>query len=429
MTTALLTDRYELTMLEAALQSEVADRPCVFEVFARQLPPGRRYGVVAGLGRLIRALSAFRFDDETLAWLDDGHVVSPGTLTWLAGYRFRGELHAYPEGELYVAGAPVLTVSASFAEGVLIETLVLSVLNHDSAIAAAGARVVSAAAGRGLLEFGSRRAQEEAAVAAARAVYLVGFDGTSNLAAGARYGIPTLGTIAHAFVLLHDDERSAFEAQVKAFGPDTVILVDTYDTARGIELALGVAGTSLGGVRIDSGDLAEEARAARRQLDAAGATGTRIVVSGDLDEHRIAALSDAPIDSYGVGTRLVTGSGAPTAGFVYKLVARAPLPGRPCVPVAKAGGRKATIGGRKAASRRLVDGQAVAEVLRAWQRAPSADERPLQVPVLVDGELVHDPDLATIRAHHGSARAELPDHARDLQPGEPAWRTEEEVTT
>jgi len=427
--TALLTDRYELTMLDAALQGEVADRPCVFEVYARQLPPGRRYGVVAGLGRLVEALATFRFDDATLAWLDDAHVVSPQTLAWLADYRFRGELHAYPEGELYVAGAPVLTVSAPFAQGVLLETLVLSVLNHDSAIAAAGARVVSAAAGRGLLEFGSRRAQEEAAVAAARAAYVVGFDGTSNLAAGARYGVPTLGTTAHSFVLLHDDERSAFEAQVKAFGPDTILLVDTYDTARGIELALEVAGSSLGGIRIDSGDLAEEARAARRQLDAAGAMGTRIVVSGDLDEHRIAELADAPIDSYGVGTRLVTGSGAPTAGFVYKLVARAPAPGTPCVPVAKAGGRKATIGGRKAASRRLAGGRAVAEVLRAWEQHPAADERPLQVPVLVDGELVHDPDLATIRAHHRSARAELPDQARALEPGEPAWRTDEEVHT
>ncbi len=429
MSTALLTDRYELTMLDAALQSGAADRPCVFEVYARELPPGRRYGVVAGLGRLIETLSAYRFDDDTLAWLDDTHVVSPDTLTWLASYRFRGELHAYREGELYIAGAPVLTVSASFAEGVLLETVVLSVLNHDSAIAAAAARVVSAAAGRGLLEFGSRRAQEEAAVAAARAAYLVGFDGTSNLAAGARYGVPTLGTTAHAFVLLHDDERSAFEAQVKAFGPETVLLVDTYDTAGGVELALEVAGSSLGGIRIDSGDLAAAARAARRQLDAAGATGTRIVVSGDLDEHRIAALADAPIDSYGVGTRLVTGSGAPTAGFVYKLVARAPAPGAPCVPVAKAGGRKATIGGRKAASRRLVGGRAAAEVLRAWQRRPAADERPLQVPVLVDGELLHDPDLAEIRAHHRAARAELPDHARDLQPGEPAWRTDEEVDT
>lgn len=427
MSTALLTDRYELTMLDAALHAGIAERPSVFEVFARQLPAGRRYGVVAGLGRLVRALERFRFDDDTLGWLDDANVVRPATLTWLAGYRFRGELTAYREGELYVPDSPVLTVSAPFAHGVVLETLVLSVLNHDSAIASAAARIVTAAGGRGLLEFGSRRAHEEAAVAAARAAHLVGFDSTSNLAAGARHGVPTVGTTAHAFVLLHDDERTAFTAQVEAVGTDTVLLVDTFDLTRGIELALEVAGPGLGGIRIDSGDLAAEAHAARERLDAAGATGARIVVSGDLDEHRIAALAGAPIDAYGVGTRLVTGSGAPTAGFVYKLVARAPHEGAPCVPVAKAGGHKATIGGRKAASRRLVDGTATAEVLRAWGRPAGPHERPLQVPVLVDGELRHDPDLDTIRTFHRSAHAELPESARALAPGEPAWQLHEEV--
>ena len=427
MSTALLTDRYELTMLEAALEAGIAERPSVFEVFARQLPAGRRYGVVAGLGRLVDALDRFRFDDAALGWLDDAHVVRPSTLTWLAGYRFQGDLTAYREGELYVPGSPVLTVSAPFAQAVLLETLVLSVLNHDSAMASAAARIVTAAEGRGLLEFGSRRAHEEAAVAAARAAYLVGFDSTSNLAAGARHGIPTVGTTAHAFVLLHDDERAAFTAQVEAAGPDTVLLVDTFDLTQGIELALAVAGPRLGGIRIDSGDLAARAHAARLRLDAAGAIGARIVVSGDLDEHRIAALADAPIDTYGVGTRLVTGSGAPTAGFVYKLVARAPSDGAPCVPVAKAGGRTATVGGRKVASRRLVDGTADAEVLRPWGQPLGPDERPLQVPVLVDGELRHDPDLATIRTFHRSVCDELSEQALALEPGEPAWQLHEEV--
>ncbi len=428
MTTALLTDRYELTMLDAALRSGAAARPCVFEVFARDLPAGRRYGVVAGLGRLIDALERFRFDEPSLAWLDEHHVVSPDTLEWLAAYRFRGELHAYREGELYVAGSPVLTVSASFAEGVLLETLVLSVLNHDSAIAAAAARIVQAADGRGLLEFGSRRAHEESAVAAARAAYLVGFDGTSNVAAGARHGVPTLGTTAHAFVLLHDDERAAVQAQIDATGPATTVLVDTYDITAGIDLALEIAGPELGAIRIDSGDLGAEATAARAQLDAAGATATRIVVSGDLDEHRIAALADAPIDAYGVGTKLVTGCGAPTAGFVYKLVARARDVDGAYEPVAKAGGPKATIGGRKAASRRRRDGIATAELLRPWDSPPAADARPLQVPVLVDGERRHDPDLERIRAHHRAVMEELPETARRLDAGEAAWDIEEDVT-
>lgn len=428
MTTALLTDRYELTMLDAALRSGAAARPSVFEVFARELPQGRRYGVVAGLGRLIGAIERFRFDDTDLAWLDDHDVVGPDTLAWLADYRFRGELHAYPEGELYVPDAPVLTVSSSFAEGVLLETVILSILNHDAAIASAAARIVDAAQGRGLMEFGSRRAHEESAVAAARAAYLVGFDGTSNVAAGARHGVPTLGTTAHAFVLLHDDERAAVQAQIDAVGPATTVLVDTYDIPRGIALALEVAGPELGAIRIDSGDLGAEAAAARTQLDAAGANSTRIIVSGDLDEHRIATLADAPIDAYGVGTKLVTGSGAPTAGFVYKLVARARSDGQACEPVAKAGGAKATIGGRKAAARRLRDGRATAEVLRPWGTAPPDDERPLQVPVLIDGELQHDPDLDTIRAHHRSVLDELPTEAHRLEPGEPAWTTHEELT-
>jgi len=425
--TALLTDRYELTMLEAARKAGIAERPTVFEVFARSLPAGRRYGVAVGLGRLLERLDHFRFDDHVLAALDDDGVVGPATLEWLSTYRFAGDIHAYPEGEVYQAGSPVLTVSATFAEAVLLETLVLSVLNHDSAVASAAARIVGAARGRGLLEFGGRRTHEEAAVAAARAAYLVGFDGTSNLEAGARHGIPTRGTTAHAFVLLHDDETAAFRAQVDAAGPGTTILVDTYDTPRGIARALEVAGTELGGIRIDSGDLAAAARDARAQLDAAGATHARIVVSGDLDEYRIAELADAPIDAYGVGTRLVTGSGAPTAGFVYKLVARADGPDAPLRPVAKGGGEKATVGGRKAAFRRRVDGIAVAEPLRPWGSTPAGDERPLQVPVLIDGERVHDPTLGEIREHHRAAMSELGPTARSLEPGEPAWPIEEEL--
>jgi nicotinate phosphoribosyltransferase len=424
---ALLTDRYELTMLEAARKAGVADRPTVFEVFARSLPSGRRYGVVAGLGRLLDRLAEFRFDDDILAALDDDGVVGPATLDWLSTYRFHGDVHAYPEGELYMPGSPVLSVFATFGEAVLLETLVLSVLNHDSAIASAAARIVDAAGGRGLLEFGSRRTHEEAAVAAARAAYLVGFDGTSNLAAGARHQIPTLGTTAHAFVLLHDDETAAFQAQVDAAGPGTTILVDTYDTSRGIARALEVAGTELGSIRIDSGDLAAAARDARAQLDAAGATGTRIVASGDLDEHRIADLADAPIDAFGVGTKLVMGSGAPTAGFVYKLVARAEGPDAPLTPVAKSGGEKATVGGRKAAFRRRADGIAVAEAVRPWGATPADDERPLQVPVLVAGERLHAPTLAEIREHHRTAMSELGTTAHSLDPGEPAWPIEEEL--
>jgi len=419
-----MTDRYELTMLDAALRDGTAARECVFEAFARRLPDGRRYGVLAGLGRLVDAITRFRFDDEVLGFLDDHRVVSPATLAWLADYHFRGEVIAYREGELYLPESPVLTVRGTFGEAVVLETLALSILNHDTAIASAAARMVAAADGRALLEFGGRRAHEEAAVAAARAAYLAGFTGTSNLEAGRRFGIPTMGTSAHAFTLLHEDEATAFRSQVDALGHDTTLLIDTYDTFDGLDRALAVAGPDLGSIRIDSGDLAADARRARDLLDARGATDTSIVLSGNLDEHKLQALRSAPADAYGVGTALVTGSGAPTAEFVYKLVARSRTPGGALQPVSKSGGVKATVGAQKAAWRRREDARAHAEVLRAWgSEAPVGDVRALQVTVFADGEVRHDPDLDSIRAHHRSAIAELPASALDLSPGDPAIPT------
>ena len=421
--TALLTDRYELTMLDAALHDGTALRPSVFEVFARRLPTGRRYGVVAGVTRVVDALTAFRFDDDVLRWLEAERVVSASTLRWLADFRFSGDIHAYREGEVHVDGSPVMTVVAAFGEALLIETVLLSILNHDSAVAAAGARMVGVAQGRRMLEFGSRRTHEGAAVAAARAAALVGFDATSNLEAGRRYGIPTAGTTGHAFVLVHDDERAAFVSQVATAGPTTTLLVDTFDTERGIATALDVTGTTLGAIRIDSGDLPTMARTARTLLDDAGAIGARIIVSGDLDEHAIAALAEAPIDAYGVGTSLVTGSGAPTAGFVYKLVARARLPGGELEPVAKAGGEKSTIGRWKVASRELADGVARRELLRPAGTPRPASSRALQVPVIEQGRTVHVDDLDAARAHHRAVMAELPRDAHDLSPGGPCIST------
>ena len=362
--TALLTDRYELTMVAAALADGTAERRCVFEVFARRLPEGRRYGVVAGTGRLLESITRFRFGDEELAALAD--VVDGPTLDWLAAYRFSGDVDGYPEGELFFPGSPVLTVRGTFADAVLLETLALSVLNHDCAVASAAARMVTAAAGRPLNEMGSRRTHEAAAVASARATYLAGFGATSNLEAGRRHGIPTAGTAAHAWILLHDDELGAFSSQVKALGPDTTLLVDTYDIRRGVELAVQAAGPGLGAIRIDSGDLGELARQARDQLDALGATSTRIVLSGDLDEYAIAALRAEPVDSYGVGTSVVTGSGAPTAGMVYKLVE---VDGR---PVAKRSAAKESRGGAKTAVRRYKPtGTAVEEVVCAAAGGPA----------------------------------------------------------
>jgi nicotinate phosphoribosyltransferase len=419
-TTALLTDRYELTMLGSALRDGTAERRCVFEVFARRLPDGRRYGVVAGTGRLIAALADFTFDEPTVEMLRTTGVVDDRCAEYLRGYRFNGDIDGYPEGELYFPYSPVLTVSGTFAEAVLLETLTLSILNFDSAVAAAAARMVTAAAGRPIIEMGTRRTHEHAAVAAARAAYLAGFASTSNLEAARRYGVPTAGTAAHAFTLLHDDERSAFAAQVAALGRDTTLLVDTYDITRGIELAVEVAGPGLGAVRIDSGDVGVLARQARDQLDGLGANGTKIIVSGDLDEFAIAALAATPVDGYGAGTAVVTGSGAPTAGMVYKLVE---VDGR---PVAKRSEQKATHGGRKTALRaHKPTGTALEEIVSSEPEvAPAPGERRVQRPLVRNGAPVDDlPSLAESRAHLRTATVTLPWDGLKLSRGEPAIPT------
>ena len=417
--TALLTDHYELTMLQAALRSGAAQRRCVFETFARRLPEGRRYGVVGGTGRLLDALDAFRFGDEEIAALRRGKVVDDLTCDWLRGYRFSGSMSGYAEGECYFPGSPVLVVESSFAEGVLLETLVLSILNHDTAVASAASRMTSAAGDRPCIEMGSRRTHEEAAVAAARAAYIAGFAMTSNLEAGRRYGVPTTGTAAHSFMLLHDDERSAFAAQLESLGKGTTLLVDTYDVPAAVRTAVELAGPQLGAVRLDSGDLLIQAREVRAQLDSLGATGTRIIVTSDLDEYAIAALAAGPVDGYGVGTQVVTGSGAPTASMVYKLVARTDDSGV-MVPVAKKSKDKVSVGGRKWALRRLGrDGLAEAEVVGVGE-APrdDGDDRRLMVDLVTDGEIVGRQHLDAARARHKASRAELPRAARQLQRGD-----------
>ena len=419
---ALLTDHYELTMLQAALSDGTAHRRCVFEVFARTLPPGRRYGVVAGTGRVLDALEAFRFTVDQLDWLADAGVVDDATLAYLADYRFTGSVTGYGEGDCYFPGSPVLTVEAPFGEAVLLETLLLSILNHDSAVASAASRMTVAATGRPCIEMGSRRTHEAAAVAAARAAYIAGFASTSNLEAGHRYAIPTRGTSAHAFTLVHGSETDAFASQLAALGVGTTLLVDTYDVTQGVRRAVQVAGPRLGGVRLDSGDLLALAGRVRHLLDDLDATATRIVVTGDLDEYAIAALAAAPVDAYGVGTRLVTGSGAPTAGMVYKLAAREAADGR-LEPVAKRSPGKHTRGGRKVAVRRLVDGVADAEIVSASRVDQSVHDRPLQVPLVSDGSVIGREPLQAAVDRHRSARDELPDHARQLSSGEPAIPT------
>jgi nicotinate phosphoribosyltransferase len=427
--TALLTDHYELTMLQAALHGGAAERRAVFEVFARHLPHGRRYGVVAGTGRVLDAIERFTFSPDELSFLRDSAIVDDATLDYLSSYRFGGNVWGYAEGDVYFPGSPILVVEGTFAEAVLLETVILSIMNHDCAVASAASRMVSAAggpppSGRPLIEMGSRRTHEGAAVAAARAAYIAGFASTSNLRARYQYGVPSGGTAAHAFTLVHDSERHAFQTQVSSLGTDTTLLVDTYDVPRAVRTAVEVAGPKLGAVRVDSGDLPAIAAAVRAQLDSLGATDTRIILTGDLDEYSIAALAVAPVDGYGVGTSLVTGSGAPTAALVYKLVARSAGDDDELRPVAKRSVGKPGRGGRKWAVRhRTDDGIALTERISLTPPAPGPTDRVLLRTLVRSGKIVGREPLSAARDRHREVLGELPAYAHQLSRGYPAIPT------
>ncbi len=425
--TALLTDHYELTMVRAALEAGTAERRSVFELFSRRLPEGRRYGVVAGVGRMLDAVEAFHFTDEQVQFLVDRDIADDRFAEWLANYHFHGNIVGYAEGETYFPGSPVAQVEGTFAETCLLETLLLSIYNYDSAVASAASRMTLMAEGRPCMEMGARRAQEQAGVAAARAAYIAGFAGSSELQAGLLYGIPTIGTAAHSFTLLFDTEADAFRAQLACLGEDTTLLVDTYDIEKAVRTAVELTDAKVGAIRIDSGDLAQVARQVRDLLDDLGATDTKITVTSDLDEWQLAALRGVPIDSYGVGTSVVTGSGHATCGFVYKLNARALAdgPDAPLFPVAKKSANKQSMGGRKVALRRRgPDGRAQAEIVAVDSPPPdSADDRNLLVDLVKGGEVVGREDIAVAKERHLRSRAELPMSAARISKGDPAIPT------
>ena len=426
--TALLTDQYELTMIRAALQSGTALRRSVFELFARRLPTGRRYGVVAGVGRALDAIAAFRFDAAELAFLEDRGIIDARAADYLASYRFTGSIWGYGEGDLYFPGSPLVIVEGTFAEAVILETVLLSIYNYDSAVASAASRMTLMAEDRPCIEMGSRRANESAAVAAARAAYIAGFASTSNLEAGRTYGVPTTGTAAHSFTLLYDYEEQAFAAQLAALGEGTTLLVDTYGIEAAIRAGVALTQGRLGAVRIDSGDLTAAAQEARALLDELGATKTRIIVTSDLDEWQLAALARAPVDGYGIGTSLVTGSGAPTCSMVYKLVARADSddPAAPLKSVAKKSADKVSIGGQKYPVRRL-DAKGIAEAeligITSVPTAIDSNDRPLLRELIRHGEIVGREPLDEARARHAKARDELPRDGYKMSRGEPAIPT------
>lgn len=432
---SLMTDMYEYTMLDATLQDGTANRPCVFEVFTRHLPEGRRYGVVAGIGRLLDALEDFHLDDADLKFLSDRHIVSRDTVKWLENYHFTGSIRGYREGEVYFPTSPILQVRGSFGECTLLETLILSILNYDSAVAAAASRMVTAAKNRPCMDMGGRRTNEWAAVAAARrswadsrAPRICSPPDCTTCRQSAR---PR--TASHSCMTA---SRRAFESQIAALGTNTTLLVDTYNIEEAVKTAVEVAGPNLGGVRIDSGDLAALAQRVRNQLDALGATNTKITVTNDLDEYAIASLQTAPVDSYGVGTQLVTGSGAPTCAMVYKLTERANKDGR-MEPVAKKSVDKATAPGAKLAFRSYEYSLADCEhVISGSESAlenfvPGEGWEDLLTDFVVNGTVdsqFHSHDgLMAAQDYHAKALAKLPITAQSLMRGEPVIPTKLEV--
>lgn len=423
-TSGLFVDLYELTMAQAYLQEGRHEEAAVFDLFFRTLPPQRNFLIAAGLSRLVEELEQLRFSAADVAYLESLGRFAPDFLEWLGDWRFRGTVRAIPEGSVCFADEPLIEVSAPLADAQLIETLAINRMHFATLIASKGARVIAAADGRSVVDFGARRAHGvDAAVEAARALHLAGFDATSNVEAGRRYGIPVAGTMAHSYVQSHANDLAAFRAFVAAF-PDTILLVDTYDTGDGVEAVIALAGEfaergeslPVRALRIDSGDLAEAARDARARLDAAGLESVELLASGGLDEDDVAALVDdgAPYDGFGVGTRVISSADAPTGDAVYKLVA---LGGRGLIKLSTA---KETLPGAKQVFRQFdADGRATGDVLTVAEDTSVGGE-PLLVEVMRDGAVLDEARVAVAldaaRSRAAVSVGQLADELRSLEP-------------
>jgi nicotinate phosphoribosyltransferase len=408
--TPLLTDLYQLTMLQAYYEQEMTDT-AVFELFVRKLPPGRRFLVAAGLEQALDFLEGARFGAEELDWIERSKLFRPGFAARLGRWRFGGDVHAMPEGTLFFPDEPILRVSAPMPEAQLVETRLLNLVHLETVLASKAAHIRLAVPGKGLIDFGLRRAHgAEAGLLAARAAWIAGFDGSATALAAPRFGIPVFGTMAHSFVQAHDSEAQAFAHFAAAFPDNAVLLVDTYDTPQGVRRAAATPG-KLKGVRLDSGDLDALSRQARRILDDAGHRDAIIFASGNLDEERVAALvaAGAPIDSFGVGTSLSTSADAPYLDAVYKLEEYAGRPRR------KRSTGKATWPGRKQVWRQLDGaGRFSRDVITAeGDRQPG---EPLLAPAMAGGRRLARPGLAEARARCAADLARLPAPAVEISP-------------
>ncbi len=419
---ALLTDQYQLTMLQAYWREEMFDT-AVFSLFVRRLPPGWNYLVACGLDDALRYLERVRFDDEAISYLSTLDRFSPEFLAWLRRFRFTGDVHALPEGTPFFADEPILEVVAPLPEAQLVETFVMNQIHVQTLLASKGARVVTAAEGRAVVDFGLRRTHgTDAGMKGARAFWVAGLDGTSNVLAGRAYGIPVTGTMAHSYVQAHDDEREAFRAFSELY-PDTVLLVDTYDTVQGVRHVAQLADElgpafSVGGIRLDSGDLAALARAARGILDAAGLASVRIIASGGLDEYEVARLvsSGAPIDGFGVGTAMAVSRDAPALDTAYKLTSYA---GRGRLKLSPG---KGILPGRHQVWREDRNGRAVGDVI-APAEAGGATGRALLRKVMERGSRLEAgrEDLDAMRRRTREEAGRLPQEIRRLEPADPGY--------
>jgi len=410
---ALRTDLYQLTMAAGYWSAGLSERRAVFELFVRQLPPQRRYLLVAGLAQAVAYLTELRFEGPELEQVS--HVLRDrlpkdrhdAFLDYLGKLRFSGDLWAMPEGTVAFAGEPLLRIEAPLAQAQLVETTLLSCYNHATSVASKAARVVLAARGRPIFEFGSRRTRPEAAVDAARAAHLAGCEATSNLEAICRYGIPGFGTMAHSFILAFESERAAFASYAETFPTQSTLLIDTNDSVRGAQLAIEAAGDRLSGVRIDSGEMPETSSRVRRLLNEAGLPKAQILVSDEMNEYRIRDIleSGAPVDAFGFGTQIVTSADAPALAGVYKLVALEDASGA-MRPVAKFSPEKVTFPGAKQVFRQRDGyGRLAQDDLGLADEPAPLGGRPLLGRVLSGGKLTGP--LPTLAASREAARTEL----------------------
>ena len=412
LTSPLLTDLYQLTMLQAYYEQEMT-QTAVFELFVRKLPPGRNFLLAAGLEQALEFVEGLRFGEAELQWVERSGLFRPAFLEHLARLRFTGDIHAMAEGTAFFGNEPILRVAAPMPQAQLLETRLLQLVHFQTLVASKAARAVLAAPGKGLIDFGLRRAHgAEAGLLAARASYLAGFAGTSTVLAAPAFGIPVFGTMAHSFVQAHDSEAEAFAHFAEVFPKNAVLLIDTYDTVEGARKAVRVAAAhAVRGVRLDSGDLDALSREVRQVLDAGGLQQAIVFASGNLDEQRVADLvaAGAPIDSFGIGTSLVTSADMPYLDAVYKLQEYDGRARR------KRSAGKATWPGRKQVYRHYgADGVFARDVVTL--EADVQPGEPLLRPVMQGGRRLLFPPLAEARAHAAAQLARLPAPLRSLQP-------------